>query len=157
MDQGSSAPMSTGSAPPPSQAGRRGSQASPVGDGIADKLEAVEAARQRLGRNLDRLTTETQAQIGTTVEKLVWKAAAASAGVVAGLAVRKSLEAGWRKARKADPPRNPAAPGVGWGDALAWTVAMGVAMGVARLVAARGAAAGWYKATGTLPPDQRKR
>lgn len=135
---------------------RRGASGS-ANNGLADEVAAVELARHRLGENLERLTAETQAQIGNTVEKLLWKAAAGGAGVVAGLAVRKSLEAGWKKARKADPPANPAWSGIGWGDALAWTAATTVAMGVAKLVAVRGAAAGWQKATGHLPPDQRHR
>lgn len=121
-------------------------------NGLADRVAAVHAARMQLGRDLDRLTDEARAQMGLTMEKIAWKAAAAGAGVLAGLAVRKALMVGWRAARHQDPPANPAAPGTSWGEALAWTMAMAAGMGAAKLVAVRGAAAGWEKATGAPPP-----
>lgn len=121
-------------------------------NGLSEHVAAVQAARLQLGRDLDRLTVEARAQMGLTMEKIAWKTAAAGAGVLAGLAVRKLLAVGWRAARHEEPPTNPADPGTGWGEALLWTVAMAAGMGAAKLVAVRGAAAGWQKATGTPPP-----
>lgn len=134
-----------------------GSQAPPAAapgehNGLAERVAAVQAARMQLGRDLDRLSVEARAQMGLTMEKIAWKAAAAGAGVLAALAVRKVMEVGWRAARHQEPPANPAAPGTGWGEALAWTTAMAAGMGAAKLVAVRGAAAGWRKATGSPPP-----
>ena len=86
------------------------------------------------------------------VGKLGWKIMALAFAVPTGIAVRKSLDAAWRAARHNEPPRNPAAPGTEWGEALAWAAVSGVAVAAARLVAARGAAATWESLTGTLPP-----
>lgn len=143
MDEGTSA----------RQVGTRLS-AQPAGEhnGLAERVAAVEAARLRFGRDLDRLTVEARAQMGRNVEKIAWKLAAAGAGIASGLAVRKALAVGWRAARHEEPPTNPAAPGTGWGEALAWTVAVAAGMGAGKLVAVRGAAAGWQRATGQLPP-----
>jgi len=121
-------------------------------NGLADHVAAVEAARTKLGHDLDVLSTEVRAQMGFTMEKTAWKLAATGAAVLAGVVVRKLLTAGWRKAKKLDPPTNPASPSTTWGEALAWTAASGVAVAVARMLATRGAAAGWNKAMGKLPP-----
>ena len=85
--------------------------------------------------------------------KIGWKVVAAAFAVPMGIAVRKALETGWRKAKHDDPPKNPAAPDTGWSEALAWAALSGIAVAAARLVAARGAAATWKSLTGQLPPD----
>ena len=121
-------------------------------DGLAAQAAAVEAARARFGQGLAQLEHELRAQIGYSVERILWKLAAAGAAVASGIVVRKALTAGWRAARKHDPPDNPAAQTTGWGEALSWSVASAVGIAVAKLVAARGAAAGWEKATGSPPP-----
>lgn len=128
------------------------SQASPALNGIAEHVAAVEAARVKLGHDLDRLTMEVQAQVRKRIEKTAWKAVGTGGAIVAGLTARKLLTAAWTKARKTNPPSNPAAPDTSWGEALAWAVASGVAVAVSRLLAQRGAAAGWQRALGSLPP-----
>jgi len=72
--------------------------------------------------------------------------------VPTGIAMRKALDAAWRAARHDDPPRNPAAPGTAWAEALAWAAVSGIAVAAARLIATRGAAATWKTLTGQLPP-----
>ena len=84
--------------------------------------------------------------------KIGWKIVAAAFAVPTGIAVRKAIETGWRKAKHDDPPKNPAAPGTQWSEALMWAVVSGIAVASARLVAARGAAATWKSLTGKLPP-----
>jgi hypothetical protein len=84
--------------------------------------------------------------------KIGWKIVALGFAVPAGIAVRKALDAGWRKTRHDEPPKNPAAPGTEWSEALMWAAVSGVAVAAARLVAARGAAATWKSLTGKLPP-----
>lgn len=84
--------------------------------------------------------------------KIGWKIVALAFAVPTGIAMRKALEAGWRAAKHDDPPKNPAAPGTEWSEALMWAAASGVAVATARLVAARGAAATWKSLTGKLPP-----
>jgi hypothetical protein len=127
-------------------------QASPVLNGLAEHIAAVESARMRLGRDLDRLTVEVRAQMSKRMQQTAWKALGTGGTILAGLAARKLLTAAWMKARKTQPPSNPAAPGTSWGEALAWAAASGLAVAIVRLLAQRGAAAGWQKAMGSLPP-----
>lgn len=85
--------------------------------------------------------------------KIGWKIVALAFAVPTGMAVRKALDTGWKKARHGDePPKNPAAPGTDWPEALAWAAVSGIAVAAARLLAARGAAATWKSLTGKLPP-----
>lgn len=121
-------------------------------NGLGDHVQAVEAARDKLGRDLEMLNTEVRAQMGQTAEKTAWKVAGTGAGIIAGVVARKAIIAGWKAAKKTDPPTNPAARETQWGEALAWTLATSIGVGIARLIAARGAAAGWERATGSLPP-----
>lgn len=121
-------------------------------DGLAARVEAVRAARRRLEHDVDVMEQELRATVGQTMEKTVWKAVTIGAGVLAGVVMRKALNAGWRKAKHHDPPTDPYQPATSWAEALSWAAASGVGIGVARLVAARGAAAGWQKAMGAPPP-----
>ena len=84
--------------------------------------------------------------------KIGWKIVALGFAVPTSIVVRKAIETGWRKTKHDDPPKNPAAPGTEWSEALVWAVVSGVAVAAARLVAARGAAATWKSLTGKLPP-----
>lgn len=119
---------------------------------LDDKVEAVREARDRLGHDVDVMTSELRATVGLTMEKIIWKAVTVGAGVLAGVTMRKLLTAAWRRTRHADPPTDPLRGGTGWPEALSWAAASGVGVGVARLVAARGAVAGWEKAMGAPPP-----
>lgn len=76
-------------------------------------------------------------------ERKVWRLVASGSAVLAAVGTRKLLRGGWRRWRRGEPPENPADPSVGWGEAIAWTVATGVAVGLGRLIARRSAAAGW--------------
>lgn len=124
----------------------------PHHNGLTTHVAAVEAAREKLGRDLDLLNTEVRAQMGQTAEKTAWKIAGTGSAIVAGIAVRKILMAVWKKAKHADPPSNPASRDTQWIEALTWSAATGIGVGVARMVAARGMAGAWEKATGALPP-----
>lgn len=85
--------------------------------------------------------------------KIGWKIVALAFAVPTGIAVRKALDTGWKKARHGDePPKNPAAPDTDWTEALLWAAVSGIAVAAARLLAARGAAATWKSLTGKLPP-----
>ncbi|MCU1591716.1 MAG: hypothetical protein JWP11_2972 [Frankiales bacterium] len=86
------------------------------------------------------------------VAKVGWKVVGITSGLVAARTTRKVLDKTWTKAKGGEPPRNPAAPGTSWGEALSWAVATGAALAVAKLLAARGAAQAWKKTTGHLPP-----
>lgn len=89
--------------------------------------------------------------------KVGWKVVGVASGVIAVRVSRKTLESVWRRTHHgADPPRNPAAPGTSWPEALGWAVASGVVVASARLLANRGAAKAWEKSTGALPPGLEK-
>lgn len=90
--------------------------------------------------------------MGNTLAKAGWKITGLMFAIPAGIAARKAMDAAWKKARKSDPPANPAAPGTSWGEALVWAGVSGIAFAIARMVAARGAAATWRSLTGGLPP-----
>ena len=83
--------------------------------------------------------------------RVLWKAVALGTGAAAGAATRAVLHAGWRRAKGAEPPANPASPSTSWPEALIWAAASGVAMAVTRLVAQRGAAEAWKASTGSYP------
>jgi hypothetical protein len=83
---------------------------------------------------------------------MTWKLLGLGFAVPAGIAARKLTDSAWYAARGYPPPKNPAAPGVGWGDALAWAAFSGLAVAGGRLLAARGAAATYKNLTGKLPP-----
>ncbi len=76
--------------------------------------------------------------------------------LVGGLGAKKvagsALDKGWAKTRGGEPPRNPATPGTGWGEAILWAVASGATVGIARLIVVRATAKAWQKSTGNLPP-----
>jgi Protein of unknown function (DUF4235) len=101
------------------------------------------------GRPLGR---ERRAGVAGRTGKLGWKIMVFAFAVPTGIVARKTLDATWRAIRRDEPPRNPAAPGTAWREALAWAAVSGVAVAGARLVAARGAAATWKSLTGRLPP-----
>lgn len=85
--------------------------------------------------------------------KVGWKVMAVGTGLIAVRVSRKAVESAWRRTHQgADPPRNPAAPGTTWPEALTWAAASGLAVAAARLLASRGAAKAWQKTTGSLPP-----
>ena len=76
-------------------------------------------------------------------------------GIVTGVVTRKismkALDQVWRKAKKTEPPADPASPGTPWAEALTWAAASGVAVGVSRLVATKAAATAKMKLTGKVP------
>ena len=152
MDKVTPEAMTTSGARAASEGGRATSKPRPDYNGLTPHVAAVEAARERLGRDLDALNTEVRAQMGTRAEKTAWKVAATGAGVLAGVITRKAIVAGWVAAKGTNPPTNPAARSTQWSEAIIWTVATSIGVGIARLVATRGAAGAWEKATGALPP-----
>lgn len=83
---------------------------------------------------------------------LLYKLLGPALAIPAGIVVKKAADTAWLEVRGYPPPKNPAAPGVTWPDALAWAAVSGVLYASARLVAARGAAAAYQKLTGQLPP-----
>jgi Protein of unknown function (DUF4235) len=83
---------------------------------------------------------------------LTWKLLGTAFAAGTGIAVRKGTDLAWYAVRGNTPPKNPALPGVNWGEALAWAAVSGIAVAAGRLVAARGAAEVYQRLTGKLPP-----
>lgn len=86
------------------------------------------------------------------MEKVLWKLVGILAGLFAARTSRSVLDRVWARTKGGEPPRNPAAPGTTWSEAVTWAIASGVALGLARMLATRGAASAWQKGTGHLPP-----
>ncbi|MCW2500287.1 MAG: hypothetical protein JWN87_1963 [Frankiales bacterium] len=86
------------------------------------------------------------------VAKILWKALAVTSGMLAARATKAALDKGWRKKVGDEPPRNPAAPGTDWKEAVVWAAASGTALALAKVAATNGAAKVWQKTTGNLPP-----
>lgn len=99
----------------------------------------------------DDIKKRAKNMTGGSGDDTAWNVAVTGSVILAGMAARKLLGAGWRQFQGEEPPKNPASSSTGWGEALAWTAAAGAAVGVARMLARRGAAAGWKKATGDSP------
>lgn len=57
--------------------------------------------------------------------------------VAAGMLVRSALSKTWEQTAKRPPPRNPAAPGVSWREALVWASLVGATVGIAKVVVRR--------------------
>ena len=89
--------------------------------------------------------------------RIEWKVVSTLSGLLVGAAVRRGI--GWAWGRfsptENDPPLNPVDHEVGWGEAIAWSVATGVGVGVARVVSDRLVARGWELATGQPAPAAR--
>ena len=81
----------------------------------------------------------------------VWNTVATAAAVSAVAAAKPVIARGWRLTFGADPPGNPADPGVSWSEAILWAVVTGALIGLVRLVAQRAAAGAWHRATGHYP------
>ena len=86
--------------------------------------------------------------------RVEWKVVSTGSGLLAGLVVRRVLDRAWARFGPSEhpPPLNPADRRIGWGEAVAWSVAVGAGVGVARMVGDRLAAKGWEMATGGPPP-----
>ena len=84
-------------------------------------------------------------------DRKVWEGIAIATAAAAGIGARHLMRGGWKMWRNDEPPDNPAARSVSWGDALAWTAVTGITIGLARMLAERGAAAAWKKARGRYP------
>lgn len=84
--------------------------------------------------------------------KVIWKVVALSSAILSAKLTRSALDKTWAKTRGGDPPRNPAAPGTQWREAIVWSVASGTALALSRMLATQGAAKLWKKTTGSLPP-----
>src|SRR4051794_16405729 len=68
------------------------------------------------------------------------------------MAMRKVLEAAWRRTQGDDPPRDPKAPDARLTDVLAWAGLSALSLAVGQFVASRGAAAAYRGLTGRPAP-----
>lgn len=81
----------------------------------------------------------------------IYKGVIAAAMFGATMLVNSSLDFGWKKIFREDPPRDPLAPNVNWKRALLWAAVTGIFVGMARLVAEKAAYVGWAKGYGEDP------
>lgn len=90
-------------------------------------------------------------------EEKKWLAISGAAAIAGAAAVRFAMESGWRSVTGREPPENPAAPHVRWGEAIAWAVITGLTASLGRLIMERGTAAGWRRTTGRYPRALRRK
>jgi hypothetical protein len=85
----------------------------------------------------------------------VWKGVSYASGLLAALAAKKLMRAGYRVTRGKSAPVTPFDPTdarFSWRQAVLWAAAAGVGLGVAQVVSTRLAVVGWRVATGDSPP-----
>jgi hypothetical protein len=85
------------------------------------------------------------------IKPKLYKGVIAASALGASLLVNNSLDYGWRKITKEDPPRDPLAPNVSWKKALIWAVLTGILVSVARLLVEKAVYSGWAKGYGEDP------
>ncbi len=81
-------------------------------------------------------------------KQLTWMAVGGASAMLAGMAMERILNTGWRYFADDDPPDSDS----GWPSALAWTALSAAAVGAAQLVGKNGAGLGWQRTTGRKPP-----
>src|SRR3954451_15982765 len=84
--------------------------------------------------------------------KTGWKLFNGVVAVLAALAARKAIAAGWRMATGRKPPDAPESLMTPWVEAIGWAALSGTVVAVARLIASRSAAVTWMRSTGSPPP-----
>lgn len=86
------------------------------------------------------------------VGKLGYRLIGLAFAIPSGMAVKKALDAGWRRSRGSDPPRDPKALDVHWLEALAWAGVSAVVIAGAEIASTRGAARAYRALTGRPAP-----
>jgi hypothetical protein len=109
-------------------------------------LKVINFKRAEMDMVFDKRTRKRMAR------KAGWTSASSAAAFLAGTAVYKILEAGWRAKTHRDPPTQIDKRGGGWGRALAWTAGTAAAVSVAGFVAEHGTRKGLERATGKKAP-----
>lgn len=89
----------------------------------------------------------------SNIKPKAYKALTAAAMLGAAQAVNRSMDYGWKKIVKEDPPRDPLAPHISWKKALIWTIVTGIFVALARFFVERLTYYGW---TMSMREDPRK-
>jgi hypothetical protein len=85
-----------------------------------------------------------------SMDRVLWLALAAGAGIVASKITQKTLAAGWERARHEDPPADPTRAPLA--RAALWATLLGAGAGLAKTLMLRGTARVWESTTGQEPP-----
>ena len=78
----------------------------------------------------------------TLEHETIWKLLGTASAVMAALAARSALTAGWSAVTHRDPPLNLLNEDVGWREAVGFSLAAGALAGLARLLGRTAAARG---------------
>jgi hypothetical protein len=73
-------------------------------------------------------------------------------GIPVGILTKKVVERTWVAARPQEPPRKPADPRTGWGDAIGWAALSAAGVVAAEMITRRSAEATYRKVIGSEPP-----
>lgn len=79
------------------------------------------------------------------VKPKVYKALVTATMLGASQLVNNSMDYGWRKIVKEDPPRDPIAPHISWRKAIMWAIVTGIFVSLARFFVERITYFGWAK------------
>lgn len=77
------------------------------------------------------------------VKPKAYKALVAAAMLGAAQAVNHSMDYGWRKIAKEDPPRDPLTPHISWRKTIMWVIFTGIFVALARFFVERITYYGW--------------
>lgn len=81
----------------------------------------------------------------SVLDKILWNATGAMAGVVAGAVSLRLAGAAWGLVGKGPPPSEPESRRTRWRDALLWSALTGLSGGVVTVTLRRLVAAGWIR------------
>ena len=88
-------------------------------------------------------------------KKLAFQALTYAAAMGATALAGKGSNAGWKLAKKENPPLNPAARKTSWKSALAFAAISGAVGAMAGVAARTGVARGWQAKVGKIPMGER--
>lgn len=119
-------------------------------DGDRRRGRSGRAARNG-GKEADPRSGERPDKAGP-LGKVGYRVIGLAFAVPSGIAVKKALDAGWRRSRGSEPPRDPKALDVHWLEALAWAALSAVVIAGAEIASTRGAAVAYRALTGRPAP-----
>lgn len=87
----------------------------------------------------------------TAIKPNLYKGLVAAGALGASVLINKSMDFGWKKITKEDPPRDPFAPNISWKKVILWTILTSVFVGLGRLFVEKATYMGWAKGYGEDP------
>ena len=90
--------------------------------------------------------------MASAVGKIGFKLIGLAFAVPSGIAVKKALNASWRRSRGHEPPKDHTAPETDWLEAITWAAVSAAVITAGQIAATRGAEAAYRALTGRPAP-----